>query len=368
METFKKFCCTLFSLHSAVQIHLLKLFIMPSHRYFSTDFKQKIVDLFQSGKKKSEIAKSLIITKSAVTKIIQKYDSRGDVRNAPKSGRPRKTTSRMDQTILRISKLDPRKSSGQIKNEISEQFGIEVTSRTVRNRLRDGGLYGRVAVKKPLLSKKNRKARMEFARAHISWSKEKWNTVLWSDESKFKLFGSDGRQYVRRPVGARFKAKYQIPTVKHGGGNVMVWGCFSRSGTGPIIQVQGKMDRFQYKEILENTMLPFAEDEMPLRWIFQQDNDPKHSSKLVKEWFGSKNINVLEWPSQSPDLNPIEHLWEVLDRRIRMHSDIKNQQQLFGIIESEWSRIPAETLQKLVDSMPRRCQAVLDSRGYSTKY
>ena len=341
---------------------------MPSHRYFSSDFKQKIVDLFKMGKKKSVIAKSLNITKSAVTKIIQKYDSRGDVRNAPKSGRPRKTTPRIDKTILRLSKLDPRKSSGQIKNEISKQFGIEVTSRTVRNRLIQGGLYGRVAVKKPLLSTKNIKARLEFARAHLSWTVQKWNTVLWSDESKFSLFGSDGRKYVRRPVGARFKAKYQVPTVKHGGGSIMVWGCFSRSGTGPIIQVQGKMDRFQYKEILENKMLPFAEEEMPIRWIFQQDNDPKHSSKLVQEWFGEKNITVLKWPSQSPDLNPIEHLWDVLERRIRMHSDIKSLQQVFNIIESEWSQIPAETLQKLVDSMPRRCQAVLQAQGYSTKY
>lgn len=78
----------------------------------------------------------------------------------------------------------------------------------MRNRLIDVGLLGRVAIKKPLLSKKNRLSRLKFAKSHLSWTQEKWNTVLWSDESKFNLFGSDGRVYVRRPVGQRYNVKY----------------------------------------------------------------------------------------------------------------------------------------------------------------
>ena len=85
---------------------------------------------------------------------------------------------------------------------------------------------------------------------------------------------------MRRPKCERFNQKYQIPTVKHGGGNVMVWGCFSRSGTGPLVRIEGVMDRFVYKDILQTHMLPFAEEEMPLHWLLQQDNDPKHTSKL----------------------------------------------------------------------------------------
>ena len=129
---------------------------MPKHR-FSWDPRQKIVDLFKMGRKKSFIAKFLNISKSAVTKIIRKYDSRNDLRNAPNLGTRRKTSPRMDKTTLRISNINPRKTSTQIRNEILEQFGVNVTSRTIRKRLLDAGLFGRVDVKKPLLSKKNRK-------------------------------------------------------------------------------------------------------------------------------------------------------------------------------------------------------------------
>lgn len=90
------------------------------------------------------------------------------------------------------------------------------------------GLIGAKPSKKPLLSKKNVRARMKFAREHRDWSVADWGRVLWSDESKFNLFSTDGIRYVRRPIGKRNDPKYQIPTVKHGGGSVMIWGEYYR--------------------------------------------------------------------------------------------------------------------------------------------
>ena len=122
-----------------------------------------------------------------------------------------------------------------------------------------------------------------------------------------------------------------------------------------------------YKDLLKTTILPYATKSMVEGWIFQQDNDPKHTSKLIQSWFSKKKVTVLEWPSQSSDLNPIEHLWEELERRIRIRT-YRNSDDLMAGIEQEWSKIPIDRLHTLVDSMPARCAAVIKSNGYATKY
>uniref|UniRef100_A0A1I7XW67 Transposable element Tc1 transposase n=1 Tax=Heterorhabditis bacteriophora TaxID=37862 RepID=A0A1I7XW67_HETBA len=81
---------------------------------------------------------------------------------------------------------------------------------------------------------KNWKARVEFTREHLTWSTADWTKVVFSDESKFNRFGSDGKKYVRRRPGEEFMPKYTIPTIKHGGGSVMVWAAFNRNGPGPL--------------------------------------------------------------------------------------------------------------------------------------
>ena len=114
-------------------------------------------------------------------------------------------------------------------------------------------------------------------------------------------------------------------------------------------------------------MLPHAKDKMPRGWIYQQDNDPKHAAKSVLEFFKKSKVRVLKWPSQSPDLNPIEHLWEHVDRKIKGIKST-NHNDLFSKIKETWDSIPIDVCINLVDSMLRRCQAVLDCKEYPTKY
>ena len=109
-----------------------------------------------------------------------------------------------------------------------EKFiGKKVSVSTVRRSLNDSGLYGRVARRKPLLNDKHRRKRLDFAKRYQSWTSEDWKKVIFSDESRFQLFYSNGRTYVRRRKGEEFNENCVVSTVKHGGGSVMVWGCFS---------------------------------------------------------------------------------------------------------------------------------------------
>jgi transposase len=156
-------------------------------------------------------------------------------------------------------------------------------------------------------------------------------------------------------------------TFKHRGGGIMVWTCFSGGGVGPFHKINGIMDRFIYKDILDTKMLPYAEWNMPLRWVFQHDNDPKHSSKLVKDYLQDSGIQVLDWPAQSPDLNPIENLFGILKRSVSGQR-FRKKEDLFEALKVEWNNIPQTIINNLILSMPRRCAEVMKNKGFYTKY
>lgn len=340
---------------------------MGRGRSISVDLKQRILNSFRNGMRKAKIARNFGLHRSIVSRIIKRYVSTGNICIVKNSGRPKKSTQREDRTLIRISNENPFLSSTKISTILNGEHNIDLSARTVRRRLVENGLFGRRPAKKPLLSRKNRLARLEFAKNHQNWSTEMWKKVVFSDESKFNLFRSDGICHVRRPSGQRLNPKYTCPTVKHGGGSVMVWGCFSGYGMGPLHRITGNMDRFMYKDILETRLEPYTDDIMPLRFIFQQDNDPKHSSKLVKGWFLENKINVLKWPSQSPDLNPIENLWEYVDKKIRV-KNYSNVDTLYEALEEAWKTIDQRIIVNLLESMQRRCTAVIQAKGYYTKY
>lgn len=320
--------------------------------------REVIKNLRKKGKTYREIKEILGCSDQMIANALS-YKQKAETR-----GRKRKTSSLDDRRIVRYSKTDPNASSMVIQKELN----LAVSTVTVRRRLLENNLFARSPRKVPLLTKKQAAARLKFAKEHINWPKEKWRNILWTDESKIVLYGGTGsRQYVRRPPNTEYDGKYTKKTVKHGGGKVMIWGSFSYYGVGPIHDIKGIMDQRVYVDIMDRVMLPYAEWNMPLKWVFQQDNDPKHTSKLSKEWFRVSMVDVMPWPAQSPDLNPIEHLWGDIKKSV---AEVKpsNTAQLWNAVREAWERIPLKRCRDLIDSMPRRCAAVIKNKGYSTKY
>ena len=223
-----------------------------------------------------------------------------------------------------------------------------------------------------MLKKTHRQNRLNFAQYHANWTVEDWKRVLWSDETKINRIGSDGRVYTWKKRGELPSDRTTTSTVKHGGGNnLMVWGCMGWNGVGKLTEVQGLMDAGQYCDILKDGLVESFEklDMEEEERIFQQDNDPKHTSKRAQKWFEDNNIQLLVWPAQSPDLSPIEHLWVHLKKRLNKYpTPPKGVYELWERVAEEWDKITPETCQNLIESMPRRIQAVIKAKGGHTKY
>ena len=171
--------------------------------------------------------------------------------------------------------------------------------------------------------------------------------------------------------GSGLRDQYVSGTVKFGGGSLMVWGCMTPQGVGYMCKIDGRMDAELYTSILQDDFLKTVEfyglDRADL--IFQQDNDPKHTSKMASKWFRQNNINVLKWPAQSPDLNPIEHLWHHLKQQLNAYEvPPAGIHELWDRVQVEWEAIPAEVCRNLIESMPRRVEAVIKAKGGQTKY
>lgn len=339
---------------------------MARFAQISLEKRSQIVILHKTGHSQRSIAKLVNVSRFGVSTTLKRHKETGSYADRKRSGRPKKTTPATDRLIQLMSKRERFKTLPNIRAEINESLPVTISDSTVKRRLHNVGLFGRVAVKKPLLRKQNKQKRLKWAKEHMSWTTEQWQQVLWSDESPFQIFGSKRAAYCRRKVGEKFKAECIMPTVKHGGGVVQVWGCFSYDGVGSLTKIDGILKKESYHQILQHHAIPSGTKLIGRGFMFQHDNDPKHTSRLCRKYLESKEktgvLKIMEWPAQSPDINPIEKLWDELDRQVKKLRPT-NKSDLWLKLRQVWDGLQPEILQKLVNRMPKICKAIIKARG-----
>ena len=240
----------------------------------SKEKRQSAITLRNEGQSLRKIARTLQLSVTAVAKTVKQFEQTGTLEDRKRSGRPR-VTSKSDNKFIRVTSLRNRRlTAPEIQAQLNATRSTDVSTSTVQRRLRDAGLKGRIAAKKPLLRVINRKKRLAWAKKHRNWTSEEWKSVLWTDESKFEIFGSNRRVFVRRREGERMRSTCVVPTIKHGGGSVMVWGCFAGERVGDLYHVHGILNQHGYHSMAYCRDTPFHQ-------VYGWLGDPSFSNKTT---------------------------------------------------------------------------------------
>ena len=148
----------------------------------------------------------------------------------------------------------------------------------------------------------------------------------------------------------------------------MVWGCMTSTGIGNLEFIDGTMDKYVYLNILKQNLKQSARKlGISSNFKLYQDNDPKHTADICKLWVLYHCPGAIKTPAQSPDLNPIEHVWDYLQQKLNEHH-ISNKQELRKHFIEEWGKIDRKFCSKLVESVPNRLREVIKCKGGPTRY
>ncbi|UYV69065.1 Transposase [Cordylochernes scorpioides] len=256
--------------------------------------------------------------------------------------------------------------------------------RTISRRLVANGLHSCRPLRRLPLTPPNRRQRLEWCRARSTWMTE-WHRVVLSDESRFCLSSDSRRVRVWRRRGERSNpaAIVERPTVRQRG--IMVGGAIAYDSRSPLLRIQGTMTAQRYvDDVLRPVTLPYLQG-VP-NALYQQDNARPHTARISQQ--ALQDVQMLPWPPYSPDLSPIEHVWDIIGRRLhalpqlspiehvwdiigrRLHAlpQPRSEDELWKMIEREWRAIPQDAIRTLIDSLPRRVAACIAVRGGPTCY
>lgn len=229
----------------------------------------QIVALLEQGLSAEEVGLRFGVHRTTITRIKSRYEKTSSFDHRGGNGRPKTLCSSTLGLIKKEFNKNPKNSLRKVAKSIEKEKNIIISHATVRNGLNSMNKFAFSPIKKPLLSKKNIKARLEFAKLILKTNIETIKRIIFSDECKFELINTKNKMFVWREPGTELNNKHLTPTVKFGGGSIMVWGCFSYCGVGKLVFIDGIMDAALYCSILSDNLMSSASELGMCDLIFQ---------------------------------------------------------------------------------------------------
>ncbi|GFX36980.1 transposable element Tcb2 transposase [Trichonephila clavipes] len=315
-------CCFKSKFYRKDLIDELKIFGMSS-RYHIDDFMRgRIIGKIEEGRKVTDVAREFDIAHSAVSRLWKSFKTTGMCSRRHGGGRVRSTTPAEDRYIVLSAKRNRRTTAQQVANQFLAASGKQISRKTVARRLRGGGLYARRPVVCVPLTRQHRTARLQWCRERHNWTEQDWACVLFSDESRFSLSSDCRRQMIWRESGTAYRPENIQEKDRYPTCSIMVWAGIMING------------RTRLHVVANGTMT---------------------GQRCIDEVLLPHGIQRLVWPARSPDLNPIENVWDTLGRQVAGRNyPPTNKNTLIRALTEEWDKLPQQLLDNVVQSMVRR--------------
>ena len=283
------------------------------------------------------------------------------------AGRPSKFTDRARRHLHRLVSNDPTLSGP----EITVSLGMDVHRTTVWRHLKRAGFNSFKRGSKFHLTERHKQARLHWAMARAHWRLPAWRRIVFSDEASVKLMARDGRLRVWLRAARHRRNEFALPLVQGGGGGVLIWGAIWMGGRSELYITRQSMNSERYVELLEQFVYPisFQLGDPATQWRFMDDNAPPHRSRVAQAFKTQSGIRSIDWPARSPDLNPIENLWSWMKMNVRKQirpGDTLNRLEL--VLRQSWLSIPQQSIDNLIEGMPKRLRETIESHGNHSSY
>lgn len=328
---------------------------MTNRRQYSDDVRGEIVGLHKAGKTQRQISTTTGVPHQSVNSVIQHWKKTNTVTCAKRAGRPPKFTDDVKNFVDKLIQKKDKTTSEEIKQKLVEHYGrtYEHSDRHIRRIRQELGYHKTQGVGLEVLLDRHREERVKYCKKHKT---DQFSNVIWSDEKPWQLYKNRRMMWVK--CGQRVKTKMQTKYPPR----IQCWGAVSPWGKCPLVWLEERSSIERYKKVLKHTLLPWVRRAAPLRHRFQHDKDVSHTTKAIRAWCDKHLKATFHTPTRSPDLNPIEMLWNILEMRVYKHK-IKTVQQLKSRIQKEWDCLSINDIDTAILKVRERIPKIVECEG-----